>query len=75
MSEESKPRASCFPISLKSKKNMAICTDPALEMVLMSLMIADLVDSQYITYSAQTTQRMTYVRMLLPAPAANIKVC
>jgi hypothetical protein len=48
MSEESKPRASCFPISLKSKKNMAMCADPALEMVLMSLMIADLVDSQYI---------------------------
>src|SRR5216683_1623276 len=51
MSDESKARASCFLISLKSKKKKAIWADSALEMVSMSLMIADLVDGQYIIYT------------------------
>jgi hypothetical protein len=44
MREDSKARASCFLVSLKSKKKMATTADPALEMPLMFPMIAELVD-------------------------------
>jgi len=44
MKEDSRARASCFPMSLKSKKKNAMCVDlgPALRIALMSWMIAEL---------------------------------
>jgi len=44
MREESKARASCFEVSLKSKKKKAMHADPVLEMCLISLMIAELAE-------------------------------
>jgi len=44
MKEDNRARASCFPMSLKSKKKNAMCADsgPALRITLISWMIAEL---------------------------------
>jgi len=44
MREESKARASCFPVSLKSKKKKAMYAGPVLEICLISSMIAELAE-------------------------------
>ena len=74
MREESKERASCFPVSLKSKKKMAMCANPVSDTPLMSLIIAELIDCRFISQIAKTNCRITYVRTLLPAPAVNTQV-
>jgi hypothetical protein len=42
MTEERKARASCFPVSLKSKKKYARCADPLSEICSIFWMIAEL---------------------------------
>jgi len=74
MREESKERGSCFPVSLKSKKKMAMCTNPVSDMPLMCLIIAELIDCRFISHMAKANWRITYVRTLLPAPAVDTQV-
>jgi len=74
MIEESKARASCFLVSLKSKKKKAMYACPVLEIRLMSSMIAELVENRDIGYPAKLKCRMTYVITLLPAPAENTQI-
>ena len=74
MREESKARTSCFPVSLKSKKNMAMCAKPVSDSALRSLIIAELIGCRFITHMAKTNWRTTYEITLLLAPAVNTQV-
>jgi len=74
MREESKERGSCFLVSLKSKKKMAVWANPVSDAPLISLIIAELIDCRFISHMSKTNWRITYVRTLLPAPAVNTQV-
>jgi len=75
MKEDSRARTSCFPMSLKSKKKNAMCADsePALQIVLISWMIAELQEHE-LSGPQRTELGITYVRTLLPAPAMGMDV-
>ena len=74
MREESKERGSCFLVSLKSKKKMAMCANPVSDAPLISLIIAELIDCRFISQIAKTNWRIAYARTLLPEPAVDTQV-
>jgi len=74
MREESKEQGSCFLVSLKSKKKMAVWANPVSDAPLISLIIAELIDWQFISDIAKANWRITHVRTLLPAPAVDTQV-
>jgi hypothetical protein len=52
---------------------MAMCANPAVEITLISWIIAELIDGRYIAYRTKRNRRVTYVRTVFPAPAVNIE--
>jgi len=62
MREDSRGRASCSPVSLKSKRKKAMCPDEALQTLLISWMVAELVDGWSLTSYPGQKELMDDVR-------------